>query len=153
RQERFAQEIEDPGLIAAKVVGEDQVQRCSCLWFVLIVPIRVVPSATLRHLLRGKTEKEEIFLSRLLRHFNCCAIPSADRQRPVHHELHVAGATRLVARGRNLIGDVAGGNQPFSERYVVLRNEQDLEATAHPWIAVDCAGQVVDELYDELGKP
>src|ERR1700730_667886 len=46
RQQGVAQWRKDARLIAAEVVGEDQVQRRADLWLVIVVPPRVVPGAT-----------------------------------------------------------------------------------------------------------
>ena len=116
RQQRVAQRREDARLIAAEVVGEDQVQRRARLRLVLVVPVRVVPAAAVGHLLRRQAEQEEVLLARLLGHLDGGAVARADGQRAVHHELHVAGAAGLVAGRRDLVGDVAGGNQPLGER-------------------------------------
>jgi hypothetical protein len=63
REERIAQGLEDARLIAAEVVGENQVQRGPGLRLVLVVPVRIVPTSAVFYLLRGQAEKEEIFLS------------------------------------------------------------------------------------------
>src|SRR2546429_4677958 len=80
-----------------------------------VVPPVVIPAAAAGHLLRGQAEEEEVLLPGLLRHLDRGAVARTDGQRAVHHELHVAGAARLVAGGRDLIGDVGGRNQPLGE--------------------------------------
>ena len=109
RQQRVAQRSEDARLVAAEVVGEDQVQRRAGLRLVVVVPVRVVPAAAVGHLLRGQAEQEEVLLARFFGHLDGRAVARAERQRAVHHELHVARAAGLVAGGRDLVGDVAGG--------------------------------------------
>ena len=66
RQQRVAQRLEDAGLVAVEVVGEDQIERRARFRLVLIVPVRVVPAAAVRDLLRGQTEQEEVLLAGLL---------------------------------------------------------------------------------------
>ena len=44
-QERLAKRIKGARLVPAEVIGENQIQRCSCLWLVFVVPVRVVPAA------------------------------------------------------------------------------------------------------------
>ena len=107
-QQRVAQGGEDPRLVAAEVVGEDQVQRRAGFRLVIVVPVRVVPTVATGHLFRRETEQEEILLARFLGHLDRGAVARANGERPVHHELHVARAARLVAGRRDLIGDVAG---------------------------------------------
>ena len=51
-QQRVAQRRKHAGLIAAEVVGEDQIQRGAGLRLIVVVPVRVVPAAAARHLFR-----------------------------------------------------------------------------------------------------
>ena len=124
RQKRIAQRREDARLVAAEVIGENQVQRRAGLRLVVIVPLRIVPAAAGGHLVRRQAEEEEILLARFLRHLDGRAVARADGQRPVHHELHVARAAGLVARGRDLVGDIAGGDQPLGEGNAVVGQEE-----------------------------
>ena len=43
-------------------------------------------------------------------------------------------------------------NQPFGERNIVVRQEDDLEPSAYRRVAIDRAGQIVDEFDDQLGQ-
>src|SRR5262249_5190292 len=70
REQRVAQRCEDARLVAAEVVGEDQIQRRPDLGLVVVVPLRVVPAAASGHLVRGQTEEEEVLLSGLLGHLD-----------------------------------------------------------------------------------
>ena len=106
------------------MVGEDQIQRRPRFRLVVIVPVRVVPTAAVGDLFGRQAEQEEVFLARLLGHLDRRAVARADGQGAVHHELHVARAAGLVAGGRDLVGDVAGGDQPLGERDVVLGQKQ-----------------------------
>jgi len=115
RQQHVAQGVEDAGLIAAEIVRENQVQGLASLGLVFVVPVRVVPSATADYLVRGQTEKKEVFFPGLCCHFNGRAVARANRQCAVHHELHVACATGFIACRRNLVGDLAGGDQVLCE--------------------------------------
>ena len=114
--------------------------------------MRVVPAAAVGHLFRGQAEQEEVLLARFLRHLDRGAVARADGQRAVHHELHVAGAAGFVAGGRDLVGDIAGWDQPLGQRDAVFGQEHHFEPAAHRRIAVDRAGKIVDELDDELGQ-
>ena len=80
------------------------------------MPVRVVPAAAAGHLFRGQAEQEEVLLAGFLGHLDGRAVARADGQRAVHHELHVARAAGLVAGGRDLVGDIAGRDQPLGER-------------------------------------
>ena len=73
-------------------------------------------------------------------------------KRSVHHELHVARAAGLVAGGRDLIGHVAGRNQPFGERHIVLGQKQDLDSAAHRRVAVDGLARLLMNLMMTLAR-
>jgi hypothetical protein len=91
------------------VSGRDQVQGRARFRLVIVVPPRVCTSPAVRDLLGGQAEEEEVLLARLLGHLDGGAVARADGEGAVHHELHVAGAAGLVARGGDLVGDVGGG--------------------------------------------
>ena len=79
------------------------------------------------------------------------AVERADGQRAVQRELHVAGAGSFHARGRDLFGQVGGGNDHFGEADIVVGEEGDLQPSGDGRIVVDDFGDVVDELDDQLG--
>src|ERR1700683_4996972 len=149
-QEGATQRLEDPGLIRAEVVGEDQIERLPGFRLIFIMPIGAVPRAAVGDFLGSKAEQEEVLLPRLLGHFDRGAVARPDGQRTVHHELHVAGAARLVARGRDLVRDVGGRNATLRQRDIVFRQEHNLELAAHRRISVYRLSQVVDELDDDF---
>src|SRR4029079_12239099 len=93
---------------------------------VLVVPIRVVPATAVVDLLRAQSEQEEVLGPRLFGHLNRCAIARADRQRSVHHELHVAGAAGLVTGRRDLVGDVGPRYQALGQGDAVTGSDTDL---------------------------
>ena len=142
-----------PGFVAAEIVGEDQVQGLAGLGLVFVMPVRVIPAAAADHLLRRQAEEEEVLLARFRRHLDRRAVARADRQRAVHHEFHVARAAGFVARRRNLVGDVAGGDQVLGKRDAVLGQEHDFEPPAYCRVAVDGASQIVDEFDNQFGEP
>ena len=79
-QKRVAQWSKDARVIAAEMVGEDQVQCGPCLRVVVIMPVRVVPVTTARHLFRRQAEEKEIFFARFLCHLDRGTIARADGQ-------------------------------------------------------------------------
>src|SRR5271166_3872224 len=115
RQQRVPQRSEDARLVAAEMIGEDHVQRGAGLRLVVVMPVRVVPIAAGGHLFGGQAKQEEVLFTGFLGHFDRCAVARADRQRTIHHELHVARAARLVAGRRDLVGDVGAGDQPLGD--------------------------------------
>ena len=142
-----------PGSLAAEMVAGDEVQRGARFRLVVVVPLGAVPAAAGGDLLRRQAEEEEILLAGFLRHLDGGAVARAQSQRPIHHELHVGGAAGLVAGGRDLIGDIAGGNQPLRQGHAVVRQEDHLQPPGHRRVAVDRLRQVVDEFDDQLGEP
>jgi hypothetical protein len=114
--------------------------------------VRVVPAAAVLHLFGRQAEEEEILLTLLPSHLDGGAVACADRQRTVHHELHVARAAGFVARRRDLLRHVAGGNQLLRQADFILGQEEDLESAADGGVGVDDAGHVADQLNDELRR-
>ena len=67
---------------------------------------RVIPISAAGDLVRGQAEQKEILFPGFLRHFDGGAVMSADRERAIHHELHVAGSAGFAAGRRDLIGHI-----------------------------------------------
>src|SRR5581483_10610019 len=88
---------EDAGFVAAEIIIENQIEGLARLRLVFVVPMGVVPAAVVEDFFRRQAEEKEILLAGLLGHLDGGAVAGADRQRAVHHELHVAGAAGLVA--------------------------------------------------------
>src|ERR1022692_1062768 len=153
RQQHVPQRLEDARLIAAEIIRENQVQGSTGLRIVLVMPLRVLPSATTNHLLSCQTEEEEVLLARLCSHLNRRAVACADRQCAVHHELHVACPTGFVACRRDLVGDVTGRNEVLRKRGAVLGQEYNLQPPAYVWVAVDGRSKFVNKLEDPLREP
>jgi len=118
----------------------------------LLMPVRAVPSSSLIHLRRGQTEQEHVLLAGFFGHFDGGAVASADRQGAIHHELHVAGAARLIPGGRNLLRHIARRDQPFSNRDAIVRQKNYFKPTPRGRIGVDGRREIVNEFDDELGQ-
>src|SRR5262249_15060029 len=103
RQQRVTQRSEDARLVAAEMVREHQVDRRAGLRLVVVVPAGGVPAAARGDLLGGEAKEGEVVFTSLLGHLNRRAVTCPDRQRAVHHELHVARAAGLVAGGGDLV--------------------------------------------------
>ena len=107
----------DQAAIAVRVVGREDADaigvqhlRCSS-GEPSITPRGSWPSrALLRDLVGGQAEDEDVVVADLLADLDVGAVERADGQRAVERELHVAGARRLHAGGRDLLGQVGGGN-------------------------------------------
>ena len=128
-------------------------ERRADLRVVVEVPARVIPAAAPLDLPGGEAEEEEVLLAGRLGHLDGGAVARPQGERAVHHELHVGRATRLVAGGGDLVGDVGRGDEPLGQGDVVLREEEDLQPPLRDRVPVDGAGQVAEELDDDLGEP
>src|SRR5262249_18434118 len=102
REERIPDRRKHPRLGMAKGIVADHIQDIAELWLMLVVPMRVIPATAGQHFLRRQAEEEEVVLTCLPGHLDGGAITGADSQGPVHHTLHVARATGLIALPRDL---------------------------------------------------
>ena len=127
-------------------------QRRASVRIILVVPIRIVPAAALSNLLGAEAEQKEILFARFLSHLDRRAVARAYSQRSIYHEFHIARTARFVPRRRDLVGDVGRRNQPFGERNIVVRQEDDLEPSAYRRVAINRDGQIVDEFDDQLAR-
>src|SRR3984885_9467622 len=69
-EESAAQGFEDPRLVGTEMIRKDQIQRLAGFRLIFIVPMRIVPGLAVGDFLCGEAEQEEVFLSRLLGHFD-----------------------------------------------------------------------------------
>ena len=101
-------------------------------------------------ILGAHAKEEHVAVADFLVDLDVGAVVGAERERAVHHELHVARAGSLHARERNLFRDVRGGDDLLGERNAVVRQERDGELFAGAGVGVDDARDAVDEADDEL---
>ena len=71
-------------------------------------------------------KQEEVLVADGFADFDVGAVKRADRHGPVHHELHVARSRGLLARCRNLLGQVGRRTDLLHARYVVIGVEDHL---------------------------
>ena len=89
----------------------------------LVMPVRVIPASAAGDLIGGQPEKEEVLFAGCRGHLDRGAVARADRERAIHHELHVARPTGLEAGGGDLFGDIARRNQSLRQADVVFRQK------------------------------
>src|SRR5262245_32608571 len=152
REERIPDRRKHPMLGMAKGIVADHLQGIADLWLMLVVPMRVIPTPAGQHFFRRQAEEEEVFLTCLPSHLDGGTITGADSQGSIHHELHVARATGLIARRRDLLGYITGGNQSLRKTDVILGEEQHFKTATDGWVRVDDGRHIVDQLDDELGQ-
>ena len=61
-QQRTEERREDAGFVSAEMIAGDQVQRRARFRLVLVVPVRIIPTATSLDLFRGQAEQEKVSL-------------------------------------------------------------------------------------------
>src|SRR5215831_6477185 len=81
-----------------EMIRRDQIDGATYLDIGIVVTLRVVGAAARRHLLCAQAKEKEIRLARRSGHLDGRAVACADRERAIHHELHVARAARFVSR-------------------------------------------------------
>jgi len=120
-QQPVDERTEELGVAAREQAGADQVDHVLEALVALVELARPVAARfERRHLLRRKTEEKEILRAHLLAQLDVRAIERADRERAVHAELHIARAGGLLAGGRDLLGQVGGGDDFLGERHTVV---------------------------------
>src|SRR5215469_2389799 len=135
-------------LIAAEIVGKNQIQGRTSFGFLIIVPTWAVPATTVNDLVCSQPKQKEVSFASLFCHFDGRPVARADGQSSVHHELHVACAAGLVAGRGDLIGDVACRNEALGQGNTVLGKKQNLKTTTEGRIPVNGSCKIVDELDD-----
>src|SRR5690242_4302523 len=78
RQQRIAERSKDAGLVAAEMIGEDQVQCSASLRLVIVMPVGIVPTAAAGYLVGGQAEQEEVLLAGFFGHLDRRAVARAD---------------------------------------------------------------------------
>ena len=73
------------------------------------------------------------------------------RSSRTNHEFHVASSRGLSAGGRDLLAEVAGGDDLLGQRHAVVGQEDAFELLADDRVIVDGVRDAVEELDDELG--
>src|SRR5215471_7570868 len=152
RKKHVAQRRENSWFVLAEIVGEDEIQCSPRFGLIFVMPAWVIPVAAALHLLDGQPKEEQVLLTGLFGHFNRCSIASPNGERTVHHEFHIARSTRFITRGRDLVRNIARGNQPFGKRDVVLWQENDLYFSPYRRIGVDDRRKIVEKFDGQLGQ-
>ena len=153
REKRITKGIEQPLDAAIDLIAEKQVEGRASLGFVLVVPVWIVPGTAGGDLLGAQAEEEHVLFANFLGDLDRGPVACPDGNRAVHCELHVARTAGFVAGGRDLLRDVAGGDEPLGQADAVVGQEDHFDPPPDQRVAVDGPGDVVDELDDQLGQP
>ena len=100
-----------------------------------------------KHLSCGKTENNTIILTNCIADLDICTIQRAQRNRTVHHELHIACAGCLFARRRNLLAYISSRIYDFANRHAEVFNEYDLHHILDALIVIDLLRDRIDETH------
>jgi hypothetical protein len=97
----------------------------------------IAAGAPLLHLGGRQAKQEEILRPDLLADLDVGPVHRAYRQRPVHLELHVAGARGFLACGRDLLRQVRRRIDALAVGDVEVRQEDDFDQLTHSRVAID----------------
>src|SRR6185437_17098374 len=73
-QQRVQDRIKDAGLIATETVARDEIERGAGLGVMVVMPLRIVKAASLRHLVGGQSKQKEIRFTGGFGHFDGGAV-------------------------------------------------------------------------------
>ena len=146
------QRTEQVGIAARKRAGSDQIKDAAQLRVLFVDGVRVVAARPqCADLFRGKPEQKEILGSDLVANLDIGAIQRADGESAIERELHVAGAARLHSGRRYLLREIGRRINPLARGDVEVREEHDLQATAHIGVGIEHVGHRAHQLDDQLG--
>ena len=98
-----------------------------------------------------KTEEEHVLVAQPFVHLYIGAVQRSDGHSAVHHQLHAAGTGGLLAGGRDLLGDIGGGNDSFRSGHAVVFHKADLQLVLAGRILVDVVLHGEEQLDDAFG--
>ena len=96
-------------------------------------------------------EDEDIIITHPVLDLDIGAIQRADGHRPIHGELHVAGARCLHASSRYLLREVGGRDQTLGQTDIVVGQKQQFQPAFDQRIVVDQIGRIIGEFDDQFG--
>ena len=103
-------------------------------------------------LVAGSAEHKDIVVADALVDFHIRSVLCAEGDGSVQHEFHVSGTAGLFGGERNLLGDIAGRDQLFGHRHIVVFHHDDFEPGADLRIVVYDLLQAQDQMNDILGN-
>ena len=114
----------------------------------VVAPRVVAFGVEFLHVGHFESEDEDVVVANLLADLNVGTVERADGERAVEGELHVARAGSFFAGGRNLLGEIGGGDDALGERDAVVGQEGNLELTLDLRVFVDAVADDVDRADD-----
>ncbi len=140
-------------LIAAEQVGLERVDHAANAGITIIILAGAISVAQRLYLIRLEPEDEDILRTNLFPDLDVGAVHGADGERAVERELHVSGTGRFRSSGGNLLAEIGGWNDFFSQRDAIVRNERHLHPVAGARVVIDDPPDVVDQFNNLLGHP
>lgn len=139
-------------VVGAEETGADLVDHLLQLGIGVVIVERVVaPSLQIFHFVLLHAEDKDVVHAHFFSHFDIGSIQGADGQRTVQHKLHVARSGGLSSSGGNLLAQVGGRDDLFSQGDTIVLQEDDLKFVSNNWVTVDHLTDSTDELDDLLG--
>src|SRR4051812_12234294 len=132
------QRAKEAGIPTRERAGRDEVEDLAQGAVLLVVIVGLVTARLQRLYLGGiESEQEEVLRPDLFANLDVGAIEGANRERPIHRELHVARTRALFTRRRNLLRQIRRGDDLLRVRDVVVREVHDLESVCHVAVVID----------------
>ena len=131
------QRPEATGIVGRERAGADRVVHGGERRTLDLGPRLVAVRPPQVHLLGGQAEDEHVVVPDQLTDLDVGAIEGADGQRAVQRQLHVAGAGRFHAGGRDLLGQIGRRDDLLGQADVVVGQKDHLEPVADGRIIVD----------------
>ena len=122
------------------------------LFIAVIQGLRAVSSlgVQLDDLVAAFAEDADVLLSDQVVDFHIGSVHRTQGNGAVEHQLHIAGAAGFLGGKRNLLGNIAGGNQLLRPADVVVFHHHNLQIRTHPLIRLEQLLQAEDEVDDVL---
>ena len=95
-------------------------------------------------LLNGVAEDEDVIFADFFANLHVRAIERADSECAIEGELHVARTRSFLTCGRDLLGEVGGGNHLLGHRDAVVLREYDLDLTVDTGIVIYLLTHFID---------
>ena len=99
------------------------------------------------------TENEHVLLTNLFGDLDVGTIHGTNNEATVHDELHVGRARCLSTSGRDVLGQLSGGNDDLGGTDVVVGQENNLEKVTDAGVVVDLVRDGSDQLDESLSVP
>src|SRR5215471_11781349 len=149
-EQRVDQRLEEAGILGRKESGGDQVEGLLQQRFGFVDLAGPIPGASTQLDLLGiEAEEKEVLVPHRISNLDVRAVQCSDGERSVEGELHIPGAGRFLARGRDLLRDVRRREDALGQRDAVVGQEDRLDAGIFRF-SIHHLSDPVDQSNDQL---